>query len=124
MHSGKDNAVTMLKIPQTVMCKCGLTLLCYLGYLGAAKWLTQPNKPRCQPTPLTTSIHRGLSSFPFLPPSFFLSTHHHAFTSPNHPPFIVSPRTETLSKTYNSPPFCSCCLIDPPGETHLYCPCA
>lgn len=74
MHSGKDNAVTMLKIPQTVMCKCGLTLLCYLGYLGAAKWLTQPNKPRCQPTPLTTSIHRGLSSFPFLPPSFFLSS--------------------------------------------------
>lgn len=94
----------------------GWTLLCYLGYLGAARWLKQPNKTRCQPTPLATSIHSGLSSF--LLASFFLCTHHHVFTSPNRPPFIASPRTETLNKTNTTHPHFAAVVLSIPLEKH------
>lgn len=89
------------------MCKprLTLTLQCYLGYLEAANRLTQPDKPWCQPTPLATCIHHGLFSYPSFLLSFFL-----CLLSPSriheskHPPFIVSPRTETFSNTDETHP--------------------
>lgn len=81
-------------------------------------------KPRCQPTPLATSIHRGLSSSPFLPPSFLLSLH-----SPSR---IYEPKSSTFhcitshrdieQNMFNSPPFRSSWLVVVPEEKHVFCP--